>query len=103
MNPCALEARDQRAGEVERRPALRGRERGVRDGDVEPAVAAAGAESAWIETVSAARASFAIAARWSTHGPTPASSERVERTTTPRSVSTRVTRGATSKAKACSA
>ncbi|MDD7930954.1 hypothetical protein PH190_00695 [Actinomycetospora straminea] len=48
-------------------------------------------------------ASFAIAARRSTHGPTPVSSGRVERTSTPRAVSSCVTRMATSVVKACSA
>src|SRR6266545_613034 len=61
-----------------------------------------GPPSPWIETATAARASLPIAARLSTHGPTPMLSERVVTTLAPAALSSDTSRVATSKVNAAS-
>ena len=58
--------------------------------------------SAWMETTASALVELPVAARWSTHGPTPVSSSLVSTTSTPRAVSLARTRVVTSQVNACS-
>ena len=61
-----------------------------------------GPPSAWIEMAASAWARLPIAARWVTHGPIPWSLGRVSTTVAPSARSSRASRMATLKVKACS-
>ena len=61
-----------------------------------------GPPSPWIETAASEPARLPMAARTSTHGPTPVSVVRVRTTVAPPAVRRAASRMATSKLKACS-